>query len=846
MSTAQSFVFDQFHLDLDDERLWHGPEEIHLHPKTFAVLCCLVRQAGQLVTKDALLAAVWPETAVSESVVTVAIRQLRRVLGDQARTPRYIETVHGRGYRFIAPRSASASPRGPEAIGISPRTPSLLFRPPPHFVGRDTALARLAQWWATARQGMRQVGIIAGEAGIGKTALVNAFVAQMAATEDLRVGHGQCLDQYGAGEAYLPLLEALGRLGRGPEGERLVAVLRQYAPSWLVQMPGLLPRSDWESLQRTAGGATQTRMLRELTEALEVLTTERPLVLVLEDLHWSDASTLAWLAYVARRPDPARLLLLGTYRPVDAIVRAHPIRAVMAELIQHQQGAELPLDYLSAREVTAYCARRWRGKAPPGELPHVLHQRTRGHPLFLVTIVDELQLDRRLHEGTREDVARTVATIKDAIPESLRQSITQQLHRVSSEDQSLLEVASIAGREFSAAVLAAVVDQDTEDLEARLLGLANHGQCIQVGSLVEWPDGTVAEGYRFLHDLYRETLYDRVPPSRQRRWHLQIGARKERGYGARAREVAAELAVHFEQGGDVERAIRYFQDAANNALYRSAHTDAIAHLNRALALLATLPETPERTRHELALQAAMGPALMAIKGYAAPEVGQAYVRAHALCQQMGETPQHFAVLRGLCVMHQERAELQTARELAEQLLQVAQRRQDPTDLLWAHNMLGFTLKLMGEFVQARTYLEKSLTFPTPVTPPAESFVFDPGVDSRSALSTILYLLGYPDQALQRSQEALALARQLAHPFSLAEALGKAAHIRRMRGTQADAQALEEASLALYREQGFTQGGGAGEGRHGFPASVWRVVMAINCPINSAAFPVEAVAFLELQ
>jgi DNA-binding winged helix-turn-helix (wHTH) protein len=265
MQASHGFVFDEFQLDLHDERLWHGQEVLHLHPKTFAVLCCLVTQAGQLVTKDDLLAAVWPETVVSESVLTVAVRQLRRVLGDRTRTPRFIETVHGRGYRFIAPLNAPASPGGPEAMGAPRFSPPPLFRRPPHFVGRDAALAQLAQWWSTARQGTRQVGVIAGEPGIGKTALVDTFVAQVAATEDVWVGHGQCLDHYGAGEAYLPLLEALGRLGRGPEGERLVAVLRQYAPSWLVQMPGLVPPSEWERLQRTAGGATQPRMLSTRT-----------------------------------------------------------------------------------------------------------------------------------------------------------------------------------------------------------------------------------------------------------------------------------------------------------------------------------------------------------------------------------------------------------------------------------------------------------------------------------------------------------------------------------------------------------------------------------------------------
>jgi DNA-binding winged helix-turn-helix (wHTH) protein/tetratricopeptide (TPR) repeat protein len=806
MQASHGFIFDAFHLDLHDERLWRGQEGIHLHPKTFAVLCCLVAQAGQLVTKDALLAAVWPETVVSESVVTVAIRQLRRVLGDQARTPRFIETVHGRGYRFIAPLSAPASSQGPEAMGVPRLAQPALFRRPRHFVGRDAALAQLAQWWTAARQGTRQVGVIAGEAGIGKTALAATFVAQVAAMEDVWIGHGQCLDHYGAGEAYLPLLEALGRLCRGPAGEQLVAVLRQYAPSWLVQMPGLLASAEWETFQRTASGATQPRMLRELTEALDILTTVRPLVLVLEDLHWSDAATLAWLAYVARRPDPARLLLLGTYRPVDAIVRAHPIRTVMTELTQHRQGVELALDYLSAGEVTAYCAQRLPGQSLPPTLAHALYQRTRGHPLFLVTIVDEMQRQGLLHDETAGgNVVNAVGTIRSAVPESLRQIIAQQLHQVSQEDQSLLEAASIAGRAFSAAALAAAVSQTTEDLEVRLARLADHGQFIEAGGLVAWPDGTVAAGYRFRHDLYQAILYERIPPSRQQRWHLQIGARKELGYGARAREVAAELAVHFELGRDVGRAIRYLQYAADNALRRSAHTAAIAHLTNALALLAARPETPERLQHELALQAALGPALMAIKGYGAPEVAHAYARARTLCQQVGDTPQRFAVLLGLCTFYQERAELQTAHGLAEDLLQMAQRLPDPVGLRWAHNALGVTLHFMGQLVQARAHLEESLTFSTPDLSLADGFVFDPGVDSRCALTEILYLLGYPDQALQCSQEALALARELAQPFSLAAALGRAAHIHRLRGAQQDAQTLEEASLALYREQGFTQG-----------------------------------------
>jgi predicted ATPase len=599
------------------------------------------------------------------------------------------------------------------------------------------------------------MGVIAGEAGIGKTALVATFVTRVAATADVWIGHGQCLDHYGAGEAYLPIFEALGRLCRGPEGKRLVTVLRQYAPSWLVQMPGLLPPAEWEALQRTTGRATPPRMLRELTEALDILMTECPLVLVLGDLHWSDMSTLAWLVYVARRPDPARLLLLGAYRPVDAIVRSHPIRTVLAELTQHQQGVELPLDYLSAGDVAAYCDQRCPGKGLPVAVAPALYRRTRGHPLLLVTFVDALQRQGLLHaEAVGGGVVNTVGSIERAVPESLRHIIEQHLRHIDPEDRTLLDAASIAGRTFSAAALAAVVNRATEDIEARLAVLAHRGQCIEAEALVTWPDGTVAAGYSFRHDLFRDILYERIPPGRQRRWHLQIGAGKELGYGTRAREIAAELAVHFERGGDPGRAIRYLQHAADNALRRSAHTDAMTHLTRALGLLAALPETPERLQQELALQATLGPALMAIKGYAAPEVAHAYARAHTLCQQVGDTPQLFPVLLGLCTFYQERAELQTAHGLAAQLLQMAQRLQDPVGLLWAHNALGVTLHFMGQLVQARAHLEESLSLCTPAASLANGFVFDPAVDSRCELTEILYLLGYPDQALQRGRRRL--------------------------------------------------------------------------------------------
>src|SRR6266545_3411826 len=526
MQEQADFVFGPFRLDVRDERLWCGQAVLPLRHKTLGVLHALVARAGQLLTKEALFAGVWPGTAVSDTVLTMAIRDLRRVLGDQARRPQFIETVHGRGYRFIAPVVVvEPSPERSQSAG------TLHLQAPAHgraagLVGREAALAQLHQWWVQARQGRRQVGIIAGEPGIGKTALVDTFVGQVTAAEACWVGHGQCVEAYGAGEPYLPLLEALGRLCQGPEGARLVAVLRQYAPSWLGQLPALLPPAEWEALQRTGGPAAPPRMLRELTDALDAFTTEYPLVLVVEDLHWSDRATLAWLAYVARRPDPARLMILGTYRPVEAMVQGQPLRAVLTELRQHGQCVELALDYLSAAAVTAYLAQRFGDTRLVAGLARVLQQRTRGNPLFLTAVVDELVQQQVVAEGPEGwEVRAEVDTITAVVPPTLRALIELQLAHCSPEDQTLLAAASVAGVEFATAAVAAGIERADEEIEARCAALAHQGQFLQVQGHAAWPDGTVTGCYGFLHALYQEVVYQQIPASRQTRWHARMGTR---------------------------------------------------------------------------------------------------------------------------------------------------------------------------------------------------------------------------------------------------------------------------------------------------------------------------------
>jgi DNA-binding winged helix-turn-helix (wHTH) protein len=366
------YVFGDCTLDTQQYELRRAGIRVPLRPKVFKVLVYLLEQRHRVVSRDEVLAQVWPTRYVGEETLTSCVKAVRRAVGDSGRTQRVIQTVHGRGLRFVADVTVTAAALAPCTTTTRP-VQALAGPPPGQLVGREAELTTLHQWYATVRQGQRQVGFIAGVAGIGKTALVEAFVAQVAAEADVWIGYGQCIDQYGMGEAYLPVLEALGRLCRGPEGAHFLAWLRQQAPSWLGQMSALLPDADREAFQRLAQDATQARMLRELAEALEGLTAERPLILILEDLHWGDGATLEWLAYVARRRDPVRLLVLATYRPAEARMAPHPLYPVTRELLVHGQGAELVLGALSVAEVTAYVTQRFGAGLLAAELIPVLH-----------------------------------------------------------------------------------------------------------------------------------------------------------------------------------------------------------------------------------------------------------------------------------------------------------------------------------------------------------------------------------------------------------------------------------------------------------------------------------------
>jgi predicted ATPase len=438
-------------------------------------------------------------------------------------------------------------------------------------------------------------------------------------------------------------------------------------------------------------------------------------------------------------------------------------------------------------------------------LAALLYQRTQGHPFFFTTMIEAFVRQGHLVASPMGWAFHgELDIVRLGVPDSVRQLIERQLEDVQPGEQAVLAAASVAGAEFSAAAVAAALDQTTEPVEVSCTTLARHGQFLQLQGAAEWPDGTVAGRYGFRHALYHDVLYERIPLSQRLRWHRQVGLRMETAYGTQTRDIAAELAMHFTRGHDHTRAIHYLQQAADNALSRYANREASDYLTAGLALLHALPSSVTHQQHELTMLLTLSSACLALQGYAAPEVEQIYTRARALCEWVGTPQQRYQILLGLWHCAFVRAEPQTARELGAQLLAEAQCQPDIVLQVAGHFALGVSLAFVGEFVAAGEHLTQAVALSTP-TQHQQSLALigvDLGVFCRAWLSHVLWLLGAPAQALTMNQAAQALATDLGHPFTQILALDYAALLHQWRGEVSHTLALAKTAMTLGTEQGF--------------------------------------------
>jgi predicted ATPase len=489
-----------------------------------------------------------------------------------------------------------------------------------------------------------------------------------------------------------------------------------------------------------------------------------------EDLHWADPTTLELLHLYLEQMPTARMLAVLTVRPEFTPpwgARSHITQLTLSRLEHHYVG-----------EMVEKVA---KGKALSQEILQQIVAKTDGVPLF----VEELT----------KTVLESIEPIGSAIPATLHDALMARLDRMGSAKE-IAQLGATLGREFSYEVLRAVSPRKDTELQQALEKL--------VEAEVLYQRGVDQQAhYLFKHVLIQDVAYQSLLKSTRQQYHQKIAQVLEEKFPETVATQPELLAHHYTEAGLIAQAIPYWQRAGQRATQRSANAEAISHLTKGLELLKTLPNTPERTQQELALQLTLGAPLIATKGYTVPEVEQAYTRALELCRQIGETPQLFPVLRGLQIFYLIRAEHKTARELGEQLLTLAQRVQDPVFLLGAHFVLGQTLYFLGELAPAREHLEQGIALYDPQQ--YRSLVWagaHPGAQCLSYAALALWHLGYPDQSLKRSHEALALAQELSHPFSLAFAFASAAFLHQYHRAGQSSRERAEATIALSSDQGF--------------------------------------------
>jgi DNA-binding winged helix-turn-helix (wHTH) protein/tetratricopeptide (TPR) repeat protein len=611
--------FPPFRLDTVNQCLWRqidteNDERILLTPKAFAVLRHLVERAGRLVTNNELLDAVWPEAHVEPAVLNNQILSIRNALGDRPKNPAFIETLPRRGYRFIAPVNNALTDGNVGAV-------SLLRK----LVGREAALSELRGSLGKASRDQRQIVFVTGEPGIGKTTLADEFQRQAAAdVPGIRIVRGQCVEGYGGKEAYYPMLEALAQLCRGSEGDAVVRTLASQAPTWLAQFPALMKCEHRETLQREILGATRERMLREIGDALETTASVGSLLLVFEDLHWVDPSTVDLISALARRRGPAKLMIFGTFRAAEVESSSRPLKALMQDLLVHRLCREIALEPLTEAQISEYLTSEAPETTHSKALAALLYRHSEGNPLFMVAALEHLEergLISREHGGWQPAVP--LQEIDLGVPESLSRMIQAQIERLSTEEQLALEAASLqsVGR-FNVASSAGVIDMDAEAFEDVCETLSRRHRIVRSAGYDQLADGTVIACYEFVHMLYREVCYRQISPGRRAKLHRRLGKWVEEHFEP-LNEGAASLAGHFEHGVDWLGAIKYLLLAADTAGRRFEPRQAAEVLEHALELVKKLPEA-ERTASEIeildklaAIYDALGDGLHAIESYEA-------------------------------------------------------------------------------------------------------------------------------------------------------------------------------------------------------------------------------------
>jgi DNA-binding SARP family transcriptional activator len=780
----------------------------------------------------------------------------RRILAEELDVEPLLETK--RLYERIRDGLSEPERIGPAELPIAPPyflTVEPLPRTEAPFVARDRELERLDHYLGLASAGQGQVVFISGEAGSGKTVLIQEFARRaQEKTADLVVAAGKSTAYTGIGDPYSAFREILAQLSGDVETRwaagainreqairlwrllpRTVQALMDVAPDLIntfvsgktlldratvyVQhtRPNAVPPHWFDKLEdlvirrgtgRGAFSPQQSALFEQYARLLTALARQFPLLLLLDDLQWADAGSTSLLFHLGRQLTGNRLLLLGAYRPEEINIlqdgKRHPLEPVVHEFQRDFGDVLLPIGQTPDRAFVEAIL-----DSEPNNLMETFRERlfrlTGGHPLFTVELLRGLQErgDLIQDEKGRWQIGATLDW--ETLPPRVEGVIAERFGRLPEREHRILQVASVQGETFVAEVVAQVEQGDAAQVVPQLSGtLSKDHRLVRAHSLQQLePGGAKMSHYQFHHFLFQKYLYHDLDEVERTHLHEATGKTLEELYGEHTAEIAVQLARHFQGSGNLTKAIDYLLQAGNYALRLSANEEAISHFTRALDLIYTLPETPALLQQELSLQLSLGTALQATRGYASPDVERVYTRARRLCQQIGRTPELLSAMQSLTTYSMMRAELHHGAAIAEEMLVEAKIANERFLIALAHQTLGWVSVHLGHFVTAHNHLDQVITSYDPVGDDySASGGHDLGVGSLGWDAWALWFLGYPEQARRRCQEAIALARTLDQSFSLTVAYQLAASCHVFIGDAETVRNWGEKTRQLAKEHGF--------------------------------------------
>jgi DNA-binding SARP family transcriptional activator/tetratricopeptide (TPR) repeat protein len=720
--------------------------------------------------------------------------------------------------------------------------PEPLYEPPPFleqevpiekplFVARERELAQLDQHLQAALDGRGKVVFVTGEAGAGKTAIIQEFAWRAQDSQpSLVIAAGHSNAHTGVGDPYLPFREILGLLTGDVEaqwaagamsreqacqlwstlplaaqalvetspdlihtfilGTTLLRRARTVAPggaTWLTHLEELVEQKPVTRLG--VAGPQQNDLFEQYTRILQVLAQQGPVILVLDDLQWADLGSISLLFHLGRQLTGNRILVVGAYRPEEVALgrvdprtgsgqrERHPLEAVVNELQRDLGDITVNLGQDEGQKFIEALL-----QSEPNRLgdafKEMLYRQTQGHPLFTIELLRGLQEQQDLVKDQEGYWIEGTALDWERLPARVEAVIAERIGRLTQPLRAALRVASV-----TAEVVARVRGNDEQQLLGDLSrDLDKRHRLIRAES-IQRIAGQLVSRYRFRHGLFQRYLYGSLDQVERTHLHDQVGTALEELFGVQEEsaatadimEIAPQLARHFQQARNAQKAIHYLHQAGERSVQLCAYGEATAHLTEGLALLASQLDYPDRARQELALQLTLGMAQVGIMGYV-PEARPAYAKARDLARRLGETFELCRAAGELALFHYVWAEHQSARELAEETLFLAQQTKKPLLVAMGHSYLGFVLFALGEYKSAQDHFQQVIDFYSP-RQHHRTFVAlrgsDFGVSALAYDACCLWCLGFPDQGAKRSEEALALAHELGHPITLADGLAYA-------------------------------------------------------------------------